>query len=375
MAVKNEVENPLNPKNKESLVYHLGDQHEGLTLAAALKELAKDASWGQVKKWISRRQIQVNGNLCLDEARRLTAKDVIKWFAQPQSKPVEVRDIRIEHLDEQLLVVAKPAGVTSVRHFNERRISTRRRQLQPTLEELLPPVLAKMQRLRWPPLPPVGMNRGRHQTNQARNRKKPSHIQNSKKLPPELQVFPVHRLDRETSGLMLFARTRAAEQKLVSMFRRHTIRRQYQAFCSGQVDPQTITSMLIRDRGDGVRGTLPKGASQEEQDAALEAITHILHSEPIAGSRYSKLTCKLETGRTHQIRIHLSELGHPICGDKIYHKLADGKILPDDSHAPRHALHSHLLEFTHPFSGEHLNFKMPLPTDLARWLKSLKNGS
>ncbi|MEM7474408.1 MAG: RluA family pseudouridine synthase [Planctomycetota bacterium] len=363
-------------KNKQSIVYHLRQEHDGQTLAAVLKELAEDASWGQVKKWIQRRQIQVNGNLCLDEARRVSSKDVVKWFAQSLSKPIEVADIRIAHLDDYLVVVEKPAGVTSVRHFHEQRISTRRRQLQPTLEELLPPVLAKMQRLRWPPLPPVGMNRGKRNTNQSRNERKPSHVQNSKKLPPELQIFPVHRLDRDTSGLMLFARTHAAEQKLVGMFRRHTVRRQYQAFCKGTVDPQQIRTWLIRDRGDGVRGSLDQDPSAEEQGAALEAITHILASEPIvpkSNQAYSQLTCRLETGRTHQIRIHLAELGHPICGDKIYHKLADGQVIEDASQAPRHALHSHLLEFTHPFSGEHLRFEMPLPADLKQWLKRLQS--
>ena len=357
-------------------VYHLCAENDGQTLSAALKTVVEDASWKQVKKWIAKRQVQVNGNLCLDEARRVTAKDVIKLWEQPLASPAQARDIRIVYLDANLLVVEKPAGVTSVRHFAERKISTRRRQLQPTLEELLPPALAKAQKLRWPPLPPVGMNKGRRETNLKRGKKQPNLLQNAKKLPPELQVFPVHRLDRDTSGLMLFARNRIAEQKLVGLFRRHAVSREYVAVCHGLIENQTIKSMLVRDRGDGIRGSLPEDAAVESAQAAQQAITHIISSEPIettANSRsYSLVRLKLETGRTHQIRIHLSEAGHPICGDKIYFKRADGTLIKDGSQPPRQVLHSDRLAFTHPITGESLSFDMPLPQDLARWLKALK---
>lgn len=174
---------------------------------------------------------------------------------------------------------------------------------------------------------------------------------------------------------MLFARSRVAEQKLIAMFRRHTVARRYIAYCQGVIEPQTIRSWLVRDRGDGTRGSLQGGQDQpgDASLAAVEAITHIIASEPIAAGKWSRLQCKLETGRTHQIRIHLSEAGHPICGDPIYHRLGDGRLVVDDSRAPRQALHSDLLEFTHPFSGEHLQFTMPLPGDLVDWLKSISD--
>jgi 23S rRNA pseudouridine1911/1915/1917 synthase len=366
---------PRKPVPSRSTVYHLGSDYEGLTLAAALKALVADTSWSTAKRWIAKRHVQVNGNLCLDEARRVTAKDVIKLWQQPLSRPVETRDLRLAHLDEQLLVVEKPAGVTSVRHVAERSLSTRRRQLQPTLEELLPPVLAKVQHLRWPPLPPKGMNRGRRPSRPSVHKTTP--IQNAKKIPPELQVIPVHRLDRDTSGLMLFARTREAEQKLVGMFRRHTIEREYCAVCLGQVEPQTIESKLVRDRGDGHRGSLPDDASEEQQQSAQRAVTHIVASETFVGPAeqiYSLIRCRLETGRTHQIRIHLAELGHMLCGDKIYSRDAHGNVVEDPSSAPRHALHSDRLTFTHPFTGQHLKFQMRMPPDLATWLKRLRGS-
>ena len=352
-------------------IYHIGPEQNGLALAAALKALAKDCSWGQAKKWLLNRHVQVNGNLCLDAARRVKTKDVVKVWHQPLAKPIESADLRLAYWDEFLLVVEKPAGVTSVRHFEERKISTKRRQLQPTLEELLPPVLAKVQHLRWPPLPPKGMNRGRRESKQPFTT---SHIQNSKLIPPELQVFPVHRLDRETSGLMLFARTRAAEQKLTAMFRQHTIEREYVGIAIGQIEPQTIRSHLVRDRGDGHRGSATAEVAAED---GQEAVTHIVASEHIAapesgGPGYSLIRCKLETGRTHQIRIHLSEAGHMLCGDKIYNRTSDGTVMSDRSGAPRHALHSDRLAFKHPFSGEEMEFHMPMPRDLASWFTKLK---
>ncbi|MCA9191756.1 MAG: RluA family pseudouridine synthase [Planctomycetales bacterium] len=362
-------------KNASSRIFRLQDQHDGLTLAAALKELNPSVAWGQVKKWIQNRQVQVNGNLCLDAARRVKSSDVVKYFANPLSKPIESSDIRIAYIDEHLVVVEKPAGVTSVRHVEERRLSTRRRQLQPTLEELLPPTLARIQRLRWPPLPPKGMNRGRRPSNERRGRTGNPPIQNAKKLPPELQVFPVHRLDRETSGLMLFARNRMAEQRLTAMFKRHTIEREYLAVCLGKVEPQTISSLLVRDRGDGVRGSLTNNPDQSGERETQTATTHVLSAEYFSSGEqsYSLVRLKLETGRTHQIRIHLSELGHPLCGDKIYQKNKDGEIVLDPSGASRQALHSDRIEFTHPVTGQHLVFGMAMPKDLESWLHRLRS--
>ncbi len=359
-------------------VYHIGPAQNGLALAAALKAVVKDCSWGQAKKWLLNRHVQVNGNLCLDAARRVKEKDVVKVWHQPLAKPIESGDLRLAYWDEYLLVVEKPAGVTSVRHFEERKISTKRRQLQPTLEELLPPVLAKVQHLRWPPLPPKGMNRGRLESKQPFNTR---HIQNSKLIPPEMQVYPVHRLDRETSGLMLFARTRVAEQKLTAMFRQHTIEREYVGVAIGQVEVQTIRSQLVRDRGDGHRGSAQRDVVEgSEVSDGQEAVTHIVSVEHIAGSAgsaagYSLIRCKLETGRTHQIRIHLSEAGHMLCGDKIYNRASDGTVMIDRSGAPRHALHSDRLAFKHPFSGEKMQFNMPMPRDLATWFARIQKAA
>jgi len=119
----------------------------------------------------------------------------------------------------------------------------------------------------------------------------------------------------------------------------------------------------VRDRGDGRRGSTTLAG------VGKEAITHVEVLERLPG--YTVLSCRLETGRTHQIRIHLAELGHPICGEKVYNRRPRGEPVPDPSGAPRLALHAAELGFTHPVSGQAMHWTMSLPADLAQWLQRL----
>lgn len=352
-----------------------------MTLASALKGLLENCSWGHVQQYIQQRHVQVNGNLCLDQARRVSDKDVVKLWQQPLPKPIAADQLRIPYLDEHIVVVEKPAGITSVWHREERLMPARRRQLQPTLEELLPAALAKE------------IGHPRESSSRAKTGGRPFKGRRPAHVPPHPDqrwpIYPVHRLDRDTSGLMLFARTRLAEQKLVIMFRDRRIERRYWAVAHGQVASQTVRSILVRDRGDGLRGSAsPSSANTPQEgdlpseetpdDQALEselddsnvegqlAITHVEWVESFGP--YSIVRCRLETGRTHQIRIHLSELGHPLCGDKLYLRMHNGQSMFDSSGAPRQALHAERLAFTHPLTSERLEFHMPLPVDLKRWL-------
>jgi 23S rRNA pseudouridine1911/1915/1917 synthase len=183
-------------------------------------------------------------------------------------------------------------------------------------------------------------------------------------VPPP--VRPVHRLDRETGGLMVFARSVRAERGLTEQFRRHTTRRRYLAIVEGRVEAQTIETRLVRDRGDGRRG------STDKSNTGKHAITHVAPIELLDG--YTLIECRLETGRTHQIRIHLAELGHALCGEKVYRKPLGGKPIPDKSGAPRLALHAASLGFQHPITGDELNFESPLPKDLAQLLSRLRRS-
>ena len=125
---------------------------------------------------------------------------------------------------------------------------------------------------------------------------------------------------------MVFARTPAAEQRLIRMFARHDVQRAYVAVAHGHVEAQTIETWLVRDRGDGLRGSSPLGESGE---GAQRAITHLRPMEHLAD--YTIVECRLETGRTHQIRIHLAELGHMLCGEKTYTHPLGGQAIEDTS--------------------------------------------
>lgn len=338
---------------------HLGAEDDGQVLERVLKRRFATWSWGEVRRAILGRRVQINGNLCLDCLRKITPRDVLKVFAQPLPKPVGVEDVRIVYVDDFLVVVEKPAGITSVRHFEERNLSDRRRQLQPTLEELLPQALdAYFHPQRAPPSPkrrdPRQGHRDREKERAARWKR--------------YRVVAVHRLDRDTSGLMVFARTPSVAQALGKAFRNHRVVRKYHAVVHGHPEAQTFDTVLVRDRGDGIRGTKP--ADRAEDPTEQRAITHVRPLERLGD--YSLVECQLETGRTHQIRIHLSEAGFPLCGDPIYGRLRERRDGNDQSGAPRQALHSATLSLEHPITGASLDFKMPWPADLHRWLQGLR---
>ena len=152
----------------------------------------------------------------------------------------------------------------------------------------------------------------------------------------------VHRIDNETSGLVVFARTPAAETHLGEQFRAHTVERRYLALVRGEAKPGRIESWLVRDRGDGRRGSGPTGSGQR-------AVTHVEVLETFATT--SLVACRLETGRTHQVRIHLGEAGTPLCGERVYDRPPHGRPAADPSGATRIALHAETLGLTHPTTG------------------------
>jgi 23S rRNA pseudouridine1911/1915/1917 synthase len=311
----------------------LGAEHDGQTVAALVRALRPGQSWSRARRLVETRHVRVGGDLCLDPARRLHQGDTFELLDRPAAVPRQHETIVLRHHDEHVVVVEKPAGLNTVRHPAERDWDGPRRALSPTLEDLVPPLLARAEGRR---------DRG-----------------------PQPRLRVVHRLDRETSGLVVFARTVAAERGLGRQFHAHTVVRRYLAVVAGFLPPQRIESCLVRDRGDGRRG------STDAAGLGKVAVTHVDVAERLPG--YTLLSCRLETGRTHQIRIHLAERGHPVCGDRVYHIRPDGEALPDDSGAPRLALHAAELGFRHPVSGAELFWSMPLPPDLAAFLERLRS--
>jgi 23S rRNA pseudouridine1911/1915/1917 synthase len=307
-------------------------EEEGATLAAALRARLPGQSWNQVRRLVATRRARINGELCLDPARRVHEGETVELLARPAAKPRQPEMIALRHLDEHVVVVEKPSGMSTVRHPAERAWDERRKALSPTLEDVVPAIIARAE--------------GRSRQG------------------PRLRV--VHRLDKETSGLVVFARTVPAERGLGKQFHAHTVIRRYLAVVPGFVPPQRIATRLVRDRGDGRRG------STDVPDIGKEAITFVDVVERLPG--YTLLACRLETGRTHQIRIHLAELGHPVCGDKVYVHRADGGVFADRSGAPRLALHAAELGFVHPVTRASLHWTMPLPADLEALLDRLRGG-
>jgi 23S rRNA pseudouridine1911/1915/1917 synthase len=159
------------------------------------------------------------------------------------------------------------------------------------------------------------------------------------------EVYLVHRLDLPTSGLLVFARTRDANKRLGEAFVRHDVDREYRAVAIGAVTAQTVDRPVQGKR----------------------AVTHIAVVEALAGATLVSL--RLETGRTHQIRLHLAGLGHPVAGDRQHGGETARTFTP---RAPRLALHAAVLGFAHPASGERVRFERDLPADLAGWIARLR---
>jgi 23S rRNA pseudouridine1911/1915/1917 synthase len=239
--------------------------------------------------------------------------------------------VPIRYADKDIVVVDKPPGVTTMRHPSETaEFGARgRRFLPPTLADLLPALLAR--------------HEGR----------------------PSGRVRPVHRLDKETSGLVVFARNPRAEGHLGKQFRAHAVKRTYLALVRGEVVPEVMESSLVPDRGDGRRG------SSSARGAGKRAVTHARVVQKCPG--YALVECRLETGRTHQVRIHLGEAGAPICGERVYDRPLHGAPYPDGSGAPRIALHAATLGIIHPGTGKPMQWSSPLPADLAAVWQRLRN--
>jgi 23S rRNA pseudouridine1911/1915/1917 synthase len=192
---------------------------------------------------------------------------------------------------------------------------------------------------------------------------------------PKLAELPragiVHRLDKDTSGLMVVARTLPTYTALVDLLSRHEVERQYEAVVLGtMVAGGTVDEPIGRSMGDRLRQ-----AVRDEEDGK-RAVTHYRLRERFRA--HSLLQCQLETGRTHQIRVHLAHINHPLVGDPLY---GGGLKLPKGASAEliamlrgfrRQALHAEKLSFIHPITGEALSFSAERPADQLALIEALR---
>lgn len=160
-----------------------------------------------------------------------------------------------------------------------------------------------------------------------------------------------NRLDRDTSGLTIVSKHLVSGSILSDMTKYREVHREYLAIARGSVTPSegTIQAPLGRKEGTIIERTV-------DWKHGEDAVTHYKVVKEANG--HSLVSLRLETGRTHQIRIHMKYLGYPLIGDYLYN--------PDMEYMTRQALHSHHMEFTHPITGEHMSFTAPLPEDMAR---------
>jgi 23S rRNA pseudouridine1911/1915/1917 synthase len=178
----------------------------------------------------------------------------------------------------------------------------------------------------------------------------------------------VHRIDKDTSGLLVVAKTDAAHEGLARQFADHSIHRAYRAVVAGlPVPPQgTVRGNIARSNHDRKKMALVG------EERGKHAVTHYRTLERLVGA--ALVECRLETGRTHQVRVHMASIGHPLLGDPVYGRTPP-KIRPI-CHAigfHRQALHAAELGFIHPVSGETHRFESSLPADLARLIDELRN--
>ncbi len=193
---------------------------------------------------------------------------------------------------------------------------------------------------------------------------------------PELQQIPragiVHRLDKDTSGVMVIAKTVEAQFNLVQQLQKRSVRRHYMALATGEfTGGGTVNASIGRSGNDRLRMAVTLGGK--------EALTHyhILHR--FIG--VTLLQCRLATGRTHQIRVHMAHIRHPLVGDKLYGgrnripKGLDARTRELILTFPRQALHAQMLEFVHPVSGNSMRFKTDLSNDMLALLNKLSDYS
>lgn len=199
----------------------------------------------------------------------------------------------------------------------------------------------------------------------------------------------VHRIDKDTTGLVVVAKSDAAHAGLAAQFAKHTIERVYFAITRGAPAPRTgvIETRLARSGDDRRKQAVVRNP---ESEAGKHAITHYwtiesygqIEGQAAGRAAAAFVECRLETGRTHQIRAHLGHIGSPLIGDQLYGKMRGLKLAEHGPAAetadaaaqafPRQALHAGVLGFKHPITGEDMRFEAPLPDDMETLLTALR---
>jgi len=286
--------------------------------------------WSEARQLIETGKISVAGQVVTDPRRQVRAGQALELRTRaPRPRTTRIKALSeeiIAYVDVSVVVVRKPAGVSTVPFGDESP-----EEQSNTLDALVRDVIARRDKIRG--RAPLGV---------------------------------VHRLDKATSGLLVFTRTMAAKKHLAQQFREHSVERRYLAIAHGEVPMRTHRSYLVADRGDGLRGSVPENLLARGAREGQLAITHVEPVEQLHGA--TLISCRLETGRTHQIRIHLAESGHPLLGENVYVRDYRGPRIA----APRQMLHAAELGFAHPDDERPMFFSEPPPADFTAILEQLR---
>lgn len=294
--------------------HHKGSNRQTRLNVAQPEELMKfliekmpDKSRNNIKSLLSHRQVLVDGQVVTKYNHPVKAgQEVsINWALVRDEKPV--RGLQILYEDADIIIIDKPAGLLSIASDKEKE--------RTAYHQLTEYVRTK---------------------------------------DPENRIFIVHRLDRETSGVMLFAKNEDIKHSLQDNWKEAVVDRAYIAVVEGQVEKKEgrIKSWLQETKTRLVYSSSSPGEGQE-------AVTHYKVLE--AGAGYSLLEIRLETGRKNQIRVHMKDIGHSIIGDKKYGAMTNpiGRL----------GLHAHILAFYHPVSGELIRFETEVPKKFSQLVK------
>ena len=299
----------------------------------------KDLSRTRVKKLIINKNLKINNLIIKDPSKKVSTGDKI-IFEIPEPKKVSLKPynykLDIVYEDDDLIVINKFSGISihpSVGNYDN------------TIVNAL-------------------MNY---------NSKKLSNIGD------ELRPGIVHRIDKDTSGLIVIAKNNLSHENLSNQFASHSITRIYQALIWGKLRPQHGKIETLITRSSKNRQMMEVGISKGKKAITKYKTLEIFENEKIP--TFSLIECKLETGRTHQIRVHMSHKGNNILGDKKYKKKykkiknIDPTLEKYISKLDRQFLHAKVLGFVHPKTGEHLEFSSNLPNNLNDILKKLRNSN
>ncbi|MBQ6401331.1 MAG: RluA family pseudouridine synthase [Firmicutes bacterium] len=303
----------------QRIAFDIPPEMDGIRLDRAMAETMSGVSRSYLQKLIKGGAVTVNGEVCTEKKAAAAGGDRVEvLMPEPQRLNVEGQDIPLDivYEDEDLLVVDKPAGMV---------VHPAPGSPEGTLVNAL--LYARRDQL--------------------------------SSINGVLRPGIVHRIDKDTSGLLVVAKSNAAHESLSRQLAEHSITRVYHAIVLDNLkeDEGTIDRPIGRDPKNRLRNAVVERGGRP-------AVTHFRVLERFG--RYTYIEAKLETGRTHQIRVHMSWIRHPLLGDTLYGPQKNS------AGAHRQMLHARTLGFVHPATGEYMEWESPLPEDFRKVLEGLR---